>query len=143
MELFEEYIAAMEQYMPADAFMARMIWQALPTWFARDDNVLGLGSSLTENGVLWMTHVLVETAEQEAIAHKFLSASFAALQDYAESLDAGLDWIYLNYAHPSQDPLKSYGEDKVQFIREVAAKYDPTGVFQNRIPGGFKISRVV
>lgn len=27
-------------------------------------------------------------------------------------------------------------------MREAAAKYDPTGVFQTRVPGGFKISKV-
>lgn len=40
-----------------------------------------------------------------------------------------------------QDPLGSYGPRNVAKIREVAKKYDPKGVFQNKAPGGFKISK--
>jgi len=46
---------------------------------------------------------------------------------------------YLTFA---QDPLKSYGAGNVAKIRAAAAKYDPKQVFQARVPGGFKISKV-
>lgn len=49
---------------------------------------------------------------------------------------------YLNYSDISQDPLSTYGEENVTQMREVAVKHDPTGVFQNRVPGGFKIWKV-
>ena len=29
----------------------------------------------------------------------------------------------------------------MEFLKEVAAKYDPTGVFQTLVPDGFKISK--
>lgn len=48
---------------------------------------------------------------------------------------------YLNYSDISQDPLSTYGEDNFKRMREVAMKYDPTGVFQTRVPGGFKLSK--
>ena len=38
--------------------------------------------------------------------------------------------------------MESYGEENFEFIRQAAAKYDPTAVFQERVPGGWKISRV-
>lgn len=41
-----------------------------------------------------------------------------------------------------KDPLGSYGPDSVAKIRAAAAKYDSKRVFQTRVPGGFKISRV-
>jgi hypothetical protein len=41
-----------------------------------------------------------------------------------------------------QDPLSSYGPDNVAKIRAAAKKYDPKQVFQTRVPGGFKISKV-
>lgn len=53
-----------------------------------------------------------------------------------------VDFLYLNYSDISQDSLSTYGEDKIKQMREVAVKYDPTNVFQTRVPGGFKISNV-
>lgn len=41
-----------------------------------------------------------------------------------------------------KDPLASYGPENVAKIRAAATKYDPKQVFQKRVPGGFKISKV-
>ncbi|KAH6704289.1 FAD binding domain protein [Leptodontidium sp. MPI-SDFR-AT-0119] len=46
---------------------------------------------------------------------------------------------YLNYADPSQDPIGSYGPENVENLRETSRKYDPKGVFQRQVPGGFKL----
>jgi FAD/FMN-containing dehydrogenase len=50
-------------------------------------------------------------------------------------------FVYVNYAAPEQDPLCGYGSENAAFLREVAEEYDPTGVFQKLMPGGFKISK--
>lgn len=49
---------------------------------------------------------------------------------------------YLNYCNGSQDPLGSYDAENIKKMKDAAAKYDPTGVFQTRTPRGFKISKV-
>ncbi|KAL9026930.1 MAG: hypothetical protein Q9196_004482 [Gyalolechia fulgens] len=49
------------------------------------------------------------------------------------------DWIYLNYAAEDQDPIGSYGEENVRRLREASRKFDPTGLFQTSVPGGFKL----
>ncbi|KAL9022688.1 MAG: hypothetical protein Q9185_000117 [Variospora sp. 1 TL-2023] len=48
-------------------------------------------------------------------------------------------WLYLNYAAEDQDPLGSYGEKNLGKLREASRKYDPTGLFQTGVPGGFKL----
>ncbi|KAL8968401.1 MAG: hypothetical protein Q9197_004902 [Variospora fuerteventurae] len=48
-------------------------------------------------------------------------------------------WVYLNYAAEDQDPLGSYGEKHLGKLREASRKYDPTGLFQTGVPGGFKL----
>lgn len=53
-----------------------------------------------------------------------------------------VNFRYLNYSDISQDPLRTYGESNVKQMQKVAIKYDPTGIFQRRVPGGFKISNV-
>ncbi|CAO2654998.1 Nn.00g117310.m01.CDS01 [Neocucurbitaria sp. VM-36] len=46
---------------------------------------------------------------------------------------------YLNFAASFQDPFDSYGEEQKETLREVAKKYDPEGVFQTQVAGGFKL----
>ncbi|KAK8105211.1 hypothetical protein PG999_008570 [Apiospora kogelbergensis] len=46
---------------------------------------------------------------------------------------------YANYAHPSQDPIATYGEENKQRLLKISHKYDPTGVLQ-RNPGQFKLN---
>lgn len=48
----------------------------------------------------------------------------------------------MNYDDKDQNPLESYGPENVAKIRAAAAKYDPDGIFQTLVPGGFKISGV-
>lgn len=146
-ELHEQFITSMSEIMLVEDLVTQVAIQPLPVWFsdlgaARGGNVMGFESWLTDAGVLWVTQARVLTEEQEAYARVLLSAQAAEIEDLAKSLDADLDWRYLNYADPSQDPLSSYGSANVDFIRKVASKYDPEGIFQTRVPGGFKISRI-
>lgn len=62
-------------------------------------------------------------------------------REYSKSIGQDSDYIYMNYAHNSQNPLRSYGEENFQAIQRAAKTYDPTGVFQYQSPGGFKVSR--
>ena len=48
-------------------------------------------------------------------------------------------FLYMAYANKGQGVIQSYGESNVQALREVSAKFDPRGVFQKKVPGGFKI----
>jgi hypothetical protein len=49
------------------------------------------------------------------------------------------EWLYLNYAAGWQDPIKGYGAASVAFMKGVSRNYDPIGVFQKAVPGGFKL----
>lgn len=107
-------------------------------------NVLGVQQQ-SHDGILLTLSAMVRTPEQEAFAYPKVQAWINAIVDYAaKEIEGGgnLDWIYINYADKSQDPLGSYGAGNVKLMREVAAKYDPEQVFQKLCPGGFKISDV-
>ena len=79
--------------------------------------------------------MLVDSDEASlAIAQANLEAMSSKVKKYSESVKGHLDLIYLNYAAASQDPLGSYGVDQVSYFRDVTVRYDPTGVFQRRIP---------
>ncbi|EUC41651.1 hypothetical protein COCMIDRAFT_29593 [Bipolaris oryzae ATCC 44560] len=59
----------------------------------------------------------------------------------AEADKKGLysDFLYMNYASPYQDVIASYGAVNKQKLQDIAANYDPTGVFQTLQPGYFKL----
>jgi hypothetical protein len=61
------------------------------------------------------------------------------VQEISESLGTADPYLYINYAARFQDPLCSYGPKSVEFLKRMARKYDPRGVFQQLVPGGFKI----
>lgn len=72
-------------------------------------------------------------------AQRALIAEIAA---FAKSRGKHHPYVYLPYAYRDQQPLESYGAANMDRIRAAARKYDPEGVFQSMVPGGFKITRV-
>lgn len=50
-------------------------------------------------------------------------------------------YIFANYAWPTEPVMAGYGEERLAFLRKVAAKYDPERFFQGQFVGGFKIGR--
>lgn len=134
------------RYIPSRDFVAYSILQPLPLSFARHSkargpNVLG-ADRIQDNAIVLVTNIQVETWQlAQAIRPKF-EAGVAEIKAYAESLGAGVEFRYSNYCDGSQDPFASYGEESIRHMREVSRKYDPDGVFQFRVPGGFKVGNV-
>lgn len=46
---------------------------------------------------------------------------------------------YMIYAHTDQDVISGFGDKNKAFLHDVAARYDPAGIFQNLQPGGFEL----
>jgi hypothetical protein len=103
-------------------------------------NVLGL-DSVQRNAILWLGTAAVKTEEHQTIVEEKMAAFADAIERFAEECGGNVAWRYLNYADTSQRPLSSYGAANLKFLSEVAAKFDPKGVFQRKVPGGFKVSR--
>ncbi|KAI0138688.1 FAD binding domain-containing protein [Hypoxylon sp. NC0597] len=148
-ELHADWVETLKKSINPDKLVTFFFFQPLPSYMAqvshqRGGNMLGL-DSVPYNGILWSCGAGVDPSEGEAafaIAQAETSAFTAQIKELTRSLNGDMDFIYLNYADGSQDPLGNYGAANIQHIRNVAAAYDPTAVFQRRIPGGFKISRV-
>jgi hypothetical protein len=58
-----------------------------------------------------------------------------------EAVELGVEhrYLYLNYAAPWQDPIAGYGSEIRKRLQLASTKYDPVGVFQEQVPGGFKV----
>ncbi|KAF2123852.1 FAD-binding domain-containing protein [Dothidotthia symphoricarpi CBS 119687] len=104
-------------------------------------NVLGM-ERYTENFIMYQSYLSWSEAKDDEL---FINQGLAltdGIQKFASSKGTAVDYLYLNYADKDQDPLSAYGADKVKFMRTVARKYDPSGIYQNLLPGGFKIPNV-
>jgi FAD/FMN-containing dehydrogenase len=79
-----------------------------------------------------------DNARVEAALKSLETAIKAKMQEHG----VANEWVYLNYAAAWQDPLRSYGQQNVNFMKGVSQQYDPRGLFQNGMPGGFKLKNV-
>ncbi|KAF2646814.1 FAD-binding domain-containing protein [Massarina eburnea CBS 473.64] len=52
-----------------------------------------------------------------------------------------LPHLFMNDASRDQNPLASYGEENLQKLKDIAAKYDPTQLFQEVQNSGFLLSK--
>ena len=145
-ELYEALIAETEALIPTTSnYSLSIIFQPLPKSYAAANpggNVLGLDESLTSDSIIFLVQAQMDTLDVESFFSAKLAAFTAELEAYTVANNAATDWRYLNYVNPTQDPLASYGQDNVDFMKQVAATYDANGFFQTRVTGGFKISRV-
>jgi hypothetical protein len=144
--LHEQFVADWKAQSPDGDFINHAIFQAMPTIFSqhslsRGGNVVGLGRE-KDNAVMFQVQHMINGVEQEKLARERMIKFRETIKQYSVEQDAAVEWEYLNYADFTQDPLSTYGEENVKFLKKVATKYDPDGVFQTRMPGGFKISKV-
>ncbi|KAK8100565.1 FAD binding domain-containing protein, partial [Apiospora kogelbergensis] len=143
--LWEELTAKAEIVFPGGGWGLQMVFQPLAKFYSQvggGQNVLGLDESLNHDSVIWLADATLTTSEQEAYFQDVMGDLTERLEAYTVEKGGNTQWRYLNYANPSQDPLRTYGEDNVRLMKEVAAQYDPDGFFQERVSSGFKLSKV-
>lgn len=105
-------------------------------------NMLGL-EKYASDAIMIQASASVRTKELADWVRPKVRAVVEGVRAFAEGIEDGVcPWLHLNYASPDQPVLRSYGEENVRFMREVAHKYDADGVFQRLCPGGFKVSAV-
>lgn len=63
----------------------------------------------------------------------------SAIEALAERRGKSLRFKYMNYANQEQDVIAGFGEKNAAFLKEIAGKYDPEGVFQELHVGAFKL----
>ncbi|KAK7716377.1 hypothetical protein SLS64_003531 [Diaporthe eres] len=146
-ELHDKLVEELKAVVPDENFITQCTFQPMPTLFAEKSieaggNVIGL-DRYKHDGILFLATALFRTKELRDTAYPKVQAWADGVKEFAQTIPDGLaDFVYLNYADPSQSPLASYGKDNIKFMKEVAAEYDPQEVFQKLCPGGYKLSDV-
>ncbi|KAI1176055.1 FAD-binding domain-containing protein [Nemania sp. FL0916] len=125
---------------PADVTWS-LAFEPLPTVFTKHGegkNVLGV-SAADRDGLILLASTSWSDPNSSEIAQA-LGPKIIGIMDAAAEKAGGLHrFKYLNYADPSQSVLESYGDENLAFLRATSKKYDPEGVFQKKVPGGFKL----
>jgi hypothetical protein len=80
--------------------------------------------------------------EENAAIHEAVSSIVERAQELARERGLLLDFILSSFAGNKQNVMRSYGDDNVGKMKEVAAKYDHTGVFQKLQNDGFLLRKV-
>ncbi|KXH60910.1 FAD binding domain-containing protein [Colletotrichum salicis] len=108
------------------------VFQPLPKNLASvkpGNNILGFDKNLPADSILFEARGSLEATDVE-------------YGGFVESTMGHSTFLYMNYANPEQGVIGSYGAESVRLLKDTAAKYDPAGFFQRRIPGGWKVSQV-
>lgn len=123
--------------------VAELTFQSLPAPPRNGSapNSMGFSPDETpEKNVIFLQ--LVFTFEAAAADEGFkegLKDLLKAVEEVAKGEGVLHRFKYLNFADSFQDPLGSYGKGSLAKLRGVAKKYDPAGMFQTQVPGGFKV----
>jgi hypothetical protein len=104
-------------------------------------NSLGLEHD-TEDLVIVLLTATWDKPASDPYVNRAAEALFTEAKAQALALGVFNKFEYLNYAAQFQDPIAAYGEESVIRLRGVSKKYDPLGIFQRLVPGGFKLPLV-
>ena len=141
-------VSKLSEVMDPSLFSSIIVVQPLPVYFgelgqAAGGNVLGLEDTVRENALILAGGLGIDPRASDAsvqVATAALKSMSERIDRFVAEVNGEIAFRYMNYATEDQDPLGSYGEANVRFMKDVAARYDPNGVFQTRLPGGFKLS---
>ena len=101
-------------------------------------NVLGLYHN--QGGLVIVGVAVGWTNESDdALVTQVAQQIVAEIDEQAKDLGEYFDFVYLNYAMDWQNVIGSYGAENVAKLQNVSKTYDPNGLFQNNVPGGYKL----
>ncbi|KAI1501826.1 hypothetical protein F5X99DRAFT_418254 [Biscogniauxia marginata] len=101
-------------------------------------NSLGLNPSLGSIVSVAFLMYWNLASDDEKILGTFKGA-LTKMKEYALSRGQLIDFTYMNYSFNFQDPISSYGAENKKELQRVSNKFDPQGIFQKGVPGGWKL----
>lgn len=107
------------------------------------DNAMGLTGRGGKALVVTLLTALWSDAADDAAVEAAGEALFEDIKGAAQGLGEYDPYLYLNYANTAgwqSSPIASYGWGSTARLRQTSAKVDPSGVFQKKVPGGFKLN---
>ncbi|MCJ1317048.1 hypothetical protein MMC15_002369 [Xylographa vitiligo] len=141
--IFDSLNATMYDFQIPAGILWSLAFEPLPTVTVQHGDLKGgnsLGTSPKDGNaiILLLAGIWTDSASNNIVA-KIAQKMMRDAADIARRMGLLHRFVYINYADPSQDPIGSYGPANVQRLKAASRKYDPRGVFQTQVPGGFKL----
>ncbi|KAI9155658.1 FAD-dependent monooxygenase CTB5 [Paramyrothecium foliicola] len=140
---YEAYTAALGPLKALNGLTTSLTLQAYPKSLLkktaeRGGNSLGIDA---KDGPLMSILLLTfwQDKEDDAKIHDTFKGVIETIDQDAAKRGTSSSFKYLNYAAPFQDPISSYGEENKAKLQAVSKKFDPEGLFQKGVPGGWKL----
>ncbi|MCJ1262589.1 hypothetical protein MMC22_002459 [Lobaria immixta] len=103
-------------------------------------NTGGNPLGLTPRAQLWLNVSFGWNLESDdAKIFALIDETIAKVEALTKARNLYDPFIFLNDAFKNQKVFQSWGADNFAKLKAVSAKYDPSGVFQHQVPGGFKL----
>lgn len=100
----------------------------------------GRPQTLVSRAQLWMNMSWGwNLASDDAYVYNLIQETYEMVINLTKQRGLWDPYIFLNDAFMTQKVLSSYGADSFAKMKAVSAKYDPHGMFQTQVPGGFKL----
>jgi hypothetical protein len=136
MELFRIWEKGVSKIANVDGIFVEFLVQPHPV--TNGTNMFGLTPERTDDVMIDMTAAYAKKAD-DVLVQRVIKDIVNKQRALLKSHGYMIDFIYLNYADISQKVLQSWGKDNIAKLRAASKKYDPNGVFQKQVPGGYKI----
>ncbi|ESZ95415.1 hypothetical protein SBOR_4210 [Sclerotinia borealis F-4128] len=104
-------------------------------------NSTGLTPSDGPLFVVLLNPVWASAADDERMTSG-VTKLLAEFRRLASEKDLLHPYIFTNYAYKTDDVFKGYGEESVAKLKEASTKWDPEGIFQKGVPGGWKVGNL-
>ncbi|KAI1822651.1 FAD-binding domain-containing protein [Xylaria intraflava] len=139
----EKFTASLDLVKGCDGVVFSLTFQPYPTSLL--EKCLSAGGNVTgltpDSGPLVSVLVLMnwDNKDDDKVVLETARSVLDAIDEDAAARGQAVPYKYLNYAFDFQDPIGSYGAKNKLLLQAVSERFDPEGVFQKGVPGGFKL----
>lgn len=134
---------AIKPFLGMDSFQLSLSYQPLPTMITERSNAVDILGPIQTQGNMFNVHFALgigdEEVDRDPIIQHAIRKLFEAAEARARELKVQRDYVPLTYADSWQDPIGKMSEFTVAELQNTARKYDPSGMSQTQVPGGFKL----
>ncbi|KFA45831.1 hypothetical protein S40293_09659 [Stachybotrys chartarum IBT 40293] len=111
----------------------------LPAWMNKGfPNVLGL-DDCTEPLIILNCFSTWTNAEDDQFVRKTIRRTLERIDEAAAARQADHPYRFMNYCMEFQRPYEGCTDANKKLMRDASRKYDPDGLFQGGLAGGFKL----
>lgn len=129
MQIYQDEVSKIKN---VDGLQLQYLLQPMPV--TNGTNVLGVPANARDLGMWVLTGLWNKASDDKKVVN-----TVQTIQEKSERVLQKkrllIRFKYLNYADVSQDPISTYGRENIEHLWATSMKYDPTGMWQKRVPG--------